>query len=693
MTDIPDDPIIDACLEEVLGGQLPPDLTARILRAWDASGHKAAGGPSAAALATQVAASRTAEPTTEVKVRDPKRAGNSRRKPSPWLTIAASLAIVGIGSAFVWVAWNATERQDQRPNQIAAPGTPLRDLQVSPVPPPGTLAEIPLEPRRERPAPAFEPTKIPDDSLAIDPVPAIQDQEPIPEINIPDERPAPLADEQIVRAINELVRDHWRGGSITPAVAATDEQWCQRVYVKLIGREPRPGEVSSFVESRYANKRELLVDLLLGGDTYIEEFASHWSRTWADILVASGNNQTNRDGLEQYLRRAFGDGKPFDQTTYELLTATGSGKIGSSGYNGATNFLLAHADSEGVHADATAHVSRTFMAHSLECSQCHNDGIWSVGEQHQFWELNAFFRQLEVKRDRDRGLVVSDTDLVHRDRYSDEGGIFYALVNGLMKHAYPIFVDGTEIPKTPLVSQVNRRDLLAKFITRSEQFRQAMANRFWAELFGVGFTIPADNIGPHNPPSHPELLAKLGGQFAAHDYDVRALIRWIVLSEPFALSTGDVATDDQIGARLAFDRFPQPRTDTEPVLKRLQVARQAYASIASNTGTNSTPARVAPTTIPGAVPTELNDVDKLLATVATEARRLSKATVYGNYILESDMSREQKVRHMFYATLHRAPTASEQKAVEEVLANDGTTSVETALEYIWWALAASQEAR
>ena len=34
MTDKFDDPIIDACLDEVLGGQAPPNLTDRILRAW-----------------------------------------------------------------------------------------------------------------------------------------------------------------------------------------------------------------------------------------------------------------------------------------------------------------------------------------------------------------------------------------------------------------------------------------------------------------------------------------------------------------------------------------------------------------------------------------------------------------------------------------------------------------------------------
>ncbi len=693
MTENPDDPIIDACLDEVLGGQRPPNLTERILRALGDTGNKVAGGPPAVSLATQAAAGPAAEPTAAVKVRDPHRLGSSRRKATPWLAIAASLTLVGLGSAFVWVAWNAIDRSDQPANQIASPTPRPEPSQVAPVPLPEALVHVPPEPRTQPPAAAVQPATGPDHALAIDPAPSTQNREPVAEVNIPDERPTPLADEQIVHAINELIRNGWQREGITPAKPATDEQWCERVFLKLIGRAPSAREVGSFVESRSPKKRAELVDLLLHGDTYVEEFAAHWSKTWADILIASGDKNSNRDGLKQYLRRAFGDGKPFDETTSELLTATGSGKIGAAGYNGAANYLVAHTDREGVYAETTAHVSRTFMALSLECSQCHVDSIWSGIEQRRFWELNAFFRQLQIKPDAERGWLISDADINPRGSQSTDGETYYPALDGTIKAAYPVFVDGTAIPRTPSVAQVNRRDLLAKFVTRSEQFRQAMANRFWAEIFGVGFTIPADNIGPHNPPSHPELLAKLGAQFAAHDYDVRALIRWIALSEPFALSSGDVATHDQIGSKLTFDRFPQPNDTREPVLMRLQVAQQAYASITSNTGNGATPARVVAPTVPGAIPTELSDVNKLLATVATEARRLSKATVYGNYILESDMSFEQKIQHMFFATLHRAPTASELKAVEDVLPDGGPSSNETALEYIWWALAASSEAR
>ena len=676
MSESLDDPIIDACLDEVLGGHSPPDLTARILQAWER-------------VESQMSQpdSPSREPTATVKVRHPKSAGNTRREASPWLATVASLAIVGLGGTIVWVAWEATELRIRRADQIAAPEVRHQQSPAIVIPSPETVVDNSPVPQRETPMPGGEPATPPSNSLASAATPNVEEPAPAAELDISDERPARLPDEQIVRVINELVRSSWVSGGITPTKPITDDEWCRRVHVKLIGREPSQQELAAFVESRSAKRREELVDLLLQGETYIEEFAAHWSRTWSDILLAAGDKRANRGGLEHFLRRAFGRGQPFNNTVSELLTATGGSTIGDANYNGATSFLVAHADREGIYAQATTHVSRVFMGLSLECSRCHTDSTWSGNEQQRFWELNAFFRQLKIERHQDRSTLVTDADAAHAD-----GETFYTLPNGSIRAAYPVFVDGTEIPRHPSIEKVNRRDLLAKFVTRSAQFRQAMANRFWAELFGVGFTIPADNIGPHNPPSHPELLAKLGGQFAAHDYDVRALIRWIALSEPFALSSGDVATHDQIGSKPAFDRFPRARDNRSPVLNQLRVAQEAYASFVSKAGANSTPARLTPT-VPGVVPTELSNIDKLLATVATEARQLSRSTVYGNYILDSDMSIEQKIQHMFYATLHRAPTAREQKAVSDVLANNAIPADKTALEYVWWALASSQEAR
>ena len=69
-------------------------------------------------------------------------------------------------------------------------------------------------------------------------------------------------------------------------------------------------------------------------------------------------------------------------------------------------------------------------------------------------------------------------------------------------------------------------------------------------------------MGPHNQPSHPALLDELAQQFAAHGFDVRYLMRAIVLSRPYQLSS--VMSDPKQGDRRLFARVlprgPDPRS-------------------------------------------------------------------------------------------------------------------------------------
>ena len=113
---------------------------------------------------------------------------------------------------------------------------------------------------------------------------------------------------------------------------------------------------------------------LLTSDMYTEEYARHWSSLWTTLLVGRAGDGdpeqlADRGGLQHYLRRVFADNRPLDRVAYELLTATGSNKPGAEKFNGATNFLLAHADSRGV--QASAKTAQVFLGRQIQCMQCH----------------------------------------------------------------------------------------------------------------------------------------------------------------------------------------------------------------------------------------------------------------------------------------------------------------------------------
>ena len=68
-------------------------------------------------------------------------------------------------------------------------------------------------------------------------------------------------------------------------------------------------------------------------------------------------------------------------------------------------------------------------------------------------------------------------------------------------------------------------------------FSQAIANRMWAHFLGVGLVEAVDDMRVTNPPSNPELLDALAKDLVAHQFDLKHLIRTIMTSEVYALSS------------------------------------------------------------------------------------------------------------------------------------------------------------
>ena len=62
-------------------------------------------------------------------------------------------------------------------------------------------------------------------------------------------------------------------------------------------------------------------------------------------------------------------------------------------------------------------------------------------------------------------------------------------------------------------------------------------NRVWAELMGQGLVEPVDDIRATNPASNEPLLDFLASDFRQHGYDIKHLIRTIMASHVFGLSS------------------------------------------------------------------------------------------------------------------------------------------------------------
>ena len=93
-------------------------------------------------------------------------------------------------------------------------------------------------------------------------------------------------------------------------------------------------------------------------------------------------------------------------------------------------------------------------------------------------------------------------------------------------------------------------------MTAHPYFAEAAVNRMWSYFFGRGIVDPVDDFRVTSPPSHPELLTELARDFKENGYDRKRLIRLIVQSRTYQLSSEPNWSnqDDQINYSHALPR-------------------------------------------------------------------------------------------------------------------------------------------
>ncbi|QDU78047.1 hypothetical protein Pan97_51270 [Bremerella volcania] len=708
-----EDPIIDPLLEELLGQQQMPDLTARIVKAHQqrhAHGPSAVNGQAKAPLSMVTSAvEASSESAAEVEAPTQKTSTAKRRlQRQRFVTaigsLALSLCLLVVLSGVAYISYQQLMPGQGTPlaaDGDKAPSAGARDTGEQPqlasqngpkssdVPPPQAMPE---------PGP-----KMPGVLESVDPTALVE--KTAPRFVKPRSRGSlELSDDQIVDQINEAIASAWKAENVKPSPAATDHEFVRRTYLQLLGRIPTVEEIEHFVSQRRDDKREWLVDQILSSDKYEAEFASFWSARFANILVGraggmSEDSPIDRSALEGYLAKQFENNTPYNLLVQDLLTATGTTSPGSESFNPATNFLVSMVDGDAKLA--TAKTCTAFLGQQLQCAECHNHPTtgWS---QQQFWGLNAFFRQTKLAKDRQSGqLAILDQDFT-KSRDSDSGEVYYEQPNGLLKVAYPQFVDGTTIPRSGKVSEVDRRQELAQLIVNSDQFPKAAVNRMWQHFFGVGFTQPVDDMGPHNPASHPELLDQLSEHFAESNFDLRRLMRWITLSRPYGLSSRQIdenLADNPDAGQQLFARYYSRQMEAEQLFHSLQMLAKnpvegSHAIIASVDDRHSWLGQVnqkmgddedsETSALDGGITQSLLLMNGGLMKQATDAQAavLKKVTA-------SKMSSHDKVEHLFLAALSRRPTKQELSAISEILKTRNNESA--ALQDIWWALLNSNE--
>ena len=337
---------------------------------------------------------------------------------------------------------------------------------------------------------------------------------------------ATLVDLHVNRALEQQ--------QIRPGRPADDLTLLRRTTLDLIGRIPTVAEAQAFVASTSVTKRQELVDRLMDSSGFAQQQANSFNA----FLM----HETSAD-LRDYLRAAFEEGRPWHEMFRDMLAVNGGP------HSPAEEYVKARVkDLDKLTNDASA----MFFGVNVSCAKCHDHPLVPEWSQDHFYGMKSFFaRTFEL------GEFLGEQDY---------GDVKFKTTEGEEKLAQMMFLTGTVIAEPeehqasaeeikahkkklaelkknkqpPPSPSFSRRLQLADVALRAEEnryFARAITNRIWYQLVGHGLVMPLDQMHPENEGSHPELLDALAQDLIAHDYDLRRLIRGIVLSDTYGRSS------------------------------------------------------------------------------------------------------------------------------------------------------------
>jgi Protein of unknown function (DUF1549)/Protein of unknown function (DUF1553)/Bacterial Ig-like domain (group 2) len=345
--------------------------------------------------------------------------------------------------------------------------------------------------------------------------------------------------------IDDAILKHLEALHIPPSHSASDAEFIRRTYLDAAGILPTPAETEAFVRDSSPDKRNRLIDALMKRP----EFVDYWAYKWSDLLLVSSNRLSNEEMWSYYkwIRDSVACDKPWNEFVYQIVTATGN-----TIQNGAANYWVIHRDP----LDTSENMAQAFLGITITCAHCHNHPLAKWTQKDYYGMANLFAR-------------------VRLKTFSSSGsrpGIG-PLFNNVTVYSAPTgeFTDDrymTVLPPKPLDAKAlpeaipgDTRLYFAKWLAAPGNpfFARNIVNRIWRNFMGRGLIEPVDDLRATNPSTNDELLAELVKDFTAHNFDINYMIRTIMQSATYQMSSEPLKEnigDDKYGSHYLIKRLP-----------------------------------------------------------------------------------------------------------------------------------------
>ena len=502
--------------------------------------------------------------------------------------------------------------------------------------------------------------------------------------------------------IDQHVFDKLATLGIEPSPECSDAEFLRRAFLDTLGILPTSDEVRSFLADQAADKRTRLVDALLERP----EFADHWALFLGDLL----QNRKERDhdvrgvkgvrAFHAWIRQQLIDHRPWDQIARDVLLARGRSSVHPAvGYYIVT--VGEHRDP--VYSEVTDSVAQAFLGIRIGCARCHNHPSERY-TQDDFYHFAAFFSRIRFQRQEpkkgDTTLLLAGREGTEMHLAKEKVGVRQPRTGAFL---VPRPLDGSAVAET--APGDDPREVLVKWLTHpsNDYFAGAMVNRIWKHYLGVGLVEPVDDLRASNPPSNPALFAALKKEFVQSKYNLRHLMRLILTSRTYQLSSA-TRPGNQSDQRF-YSRYYVRRLPAEVLLDALSAAtgvpdhfpgypkglragqlpdpglKSYFLTVFGRSARVTACAceRSGEVTLPQLL--HLQNSETLLHKIHAPEGRLSQ-------LLASKKSDDDILDELFLATLSRFPSPEKKAALKRELAGDDRVE---ALRDLFWALLNSKE--
>ncbi len=353
------------------------------------------------------------------------------------------------------------------------------------------------------------------------------------------------------KVIDVFVEQSWKQRDLKPVPLCDDSVFARRLHLDLIGRIPTRDELNRFVQDPDSRKRARLVDTLLQSTEHSRHMAELFDAMFLGRADVPGMQRRAESGWTSYLEEVFAQNRPWNEVVEEILLARPKTKE----KRGAAFYLVSRNDKHQEMAEA---ISKDLFGVRIDCAQCHNHPLADEIGQRHYWGLVAFYNRSK-NCDTPWGKGLGESAIGGFSEFANIEGqsqpnVLVFLGDAKVDEARPakdVKQEDTDelyapsVDGHPRIPKFSRRQKFVEEIARGNPLvARAFVNRMWGWLMGRGIVHPVDMLDSYHPASHPELLDWLSSDFASSGYDIRRLVRSIVLSDTYQLNSAQTEMVD-----------------------------------------------------------------------------------------------------------------------------------------------------